>query len=165
MSFLSSAEINALLDTLKGDYRLVALLCLSTGGRWSEVSTLTPSQLTQQRVIFLETKNGKKRIIPISEELETEVMENASASLFRVDYENFCRKLRKVKPDLPRGQATHILRHTFASHFMMNGGNIIALQQILGHATIQQTMAYAHLAPDYLQNAVMLNPLKGGIGK
>ncbi|HEA6331310.1 tyrosine-type recombinase/integrase [Escherichia coli] len=165
MSFLSSAEINALLDTLKGDYRLVALLCLSTGGRWSEVSTLTPSQLTQQRVIFLETKNGKKRIIPVSEELETEVMENASASLFRVDYENFCRKLRKVKPDLPRGQATHILRHTFASHFMMNGGNIIALQQILGHATIQQTMAYAHLAPDYLQNAVMLNPLKGGIGK
>ncbi|HHW0111911.1 TPA: tyrosine-type recombinase/integrase, partial [Escherichia coli] len=53
--------------------------------------------------------------------------------------------------------------HTFASHFMMNGGNIIALQQILGHASIQQTMAYAHLAPDYLQNAVALNPLKGGV--
>ncbi|MCV5261954.1 tyrosine-type recombinase/integrase, partial [Escherichia coli] len=60
-------------------------------------------------------------------------------------------------------QATHILRHTFASHCMMNGGNIIALQQILGHASIQQTMAYAHLAPDYLQNAVALNPLKGGV--
>lgn len=44
-----------------------------------------------------------------------------------------------------------------------NGGNIIALQQILGHASIQQTMAYAHLAPDYLQNAVALNPLKGGV--
>ncbi|CDH20988.1 hypothetical protein XBKQ1_2880003 [Xenorhabdus bovienii str. kraussei Quebec] len=29
---------------------------------------------------------------------------------------------------------------------MMNGGNIIALQQILGHASITQTMAYAHLA-------------------
>ncbi|EAB2795453.1 tyrosine-type recombinase/integrase [Salmonella enterica] len=164
MTFLSTEEIGALLDVLTGDYRLVALLSLSTGGRWSEVSTLTASQLMQCRVVFLETKNGKKRVVPISAELEKEVTENASASLFKVDYENFCRKLRKVKPDLPRGQATHVLRHTFASHFMMNGGNIIALQQILGHATIQQTMAYAHLAPDYLQNAVILNPLKGGTG-
>ena len=164
MTFLTTEEIGALLDVLRGDYRLVALLSLSTGGRWSEVSTLTASQIMQRRVVFLETKNGKKRVVPISDELEKEVMENASASLFRVDYESFCLKLRRVKPDLPRGQSTHVLRHTFASHFMMNGGNIIALQQILGHATIQQTMAYAHLAPDYLQNAVMLNPLKGGVG-
>ncbi|MGL5421931.1 MAG: phage integrase [Serratia fonticola] len=164
MTFLSKTEIGRLLDTLKGDYRLIALLCLSTGGRWGEVSTLTESQIMHGRVVFLETKNGKKRVVPISPELEEEIRANASATLFKVDYENFCRKLRKVKPDLPRGQATHILRHTFASHFMMNGGNIIALQQILGHASIQQTMAYAHLAPDYLQNAIALNPLKGGIG-
>ncbi|ECF6076186.1 tyrosine-type recombinase/integrase [Salmonella enterica subsp. houtenae] len=164
MTFLTKPEISRLLDTLTGDYRLIALLCLSTGGRWGEVSTLTESQIMHGRIVFLETKNGKKRVVPISDELEKEVMASASASLFRVDYENFCRKLRKVKPDLPRGQATHILRHTFASHFMMNGGNIIALQQILGHASIQQTMAYAHLAPDYLQNAIALNPLKGGLG-
>ncbi|EAO9416760.1 tyrosine-type recombinase/integrase [Salmonella enterica] len=164
MTFMTTEEIGALLDVLTGDYRLVALLSLSTGGRWSEVGTLTAAQVMQRRVVFLETKNGKKRVVPISAELEQEITENASASLFKVDYENFCRKLRRVKPDLPRGQATHVLRHTFASHFMMNGGNIIALQQILGHATIQQTMAYAHLAPDYLQNAVMLNPLKGGLG-
>lgn len=163
MTFLTQAEISALLDELTGDYRLIALLCLSTGGRWGEVSTLTESQIMHGRVVFLETKNGKKRVVPISAELEEEIRKNASAGLFRVDYETFCRKLRKVKPDLPRGQATHILRHTFASHFMMNGGNIIALQQILGHASIQQTMAYAHLAPDYLQNAIALNPLKGGL--
>ncbi|EHY67660.1 hypothetical protein SEHO0A_04144 [Salmonella enterica subsp. houtenae str. ATCC BAA-1581] len=46
---------------------------------------------------------------------------------------------------------------------MMNGGNIITLQQILGHPSIPQTMAQAHLAPDYLQNAVALNPLNGGV--
>ncbi|MGP3146802.1 phage integrase [Serratia bockelmannii] len=164
MTFLSSDEIARLLEALKGDYRLIALLCLSTGGRWSEVATLKASQVVSNRVVFLETKNGKRRIVPISAELEKEIHRNASAQLFKVDYENFCRKLRKVKPDLPRNQATHVLRHTFASHFMMNGGNIIALQQILGHASIQQTMVYAHLAPDYLQNAVVLNPLKGGLG-
>jgi site-specific recombinase XerD len=91
------------------------------------------------------------------------VLTRASSNLFNVNYERFCSEIRSIKPDLPKGQATHVLRHTFASHFMMNGGNIIALQQILGHASIQQTMTYAHLSPDYLQNAVSFNPLKGGI--
>ncbi|ENP2075044.1 phage integrase [Klebsiella michiganensis] len=163
MTFLTTEEISRLLEALKGDYRLVALLCLSTGGRWSEVVGMKSHQLLKERVVFTETKNGKDRVVPVSAELEKEVRCNHAGELFRVDYEVFCRKLRKVKPDLPKGQATHVLRHTFASHFMMNGGNIIALQQILGHATIQQTMAYAHLAPDYLQNAVTLNPLKGGL--
>ena len=90
------------------------------------------------------------------------ITEKASGALFKVNYENFCKILRMVKPDIPPHQATHILRHTFASHFMMNGGNIIALQQILGHGSIQQTIVYAHLSPGYLQNAVALNPPGGG---
>jgi integrase len=44
----------------------------------------------------------------------------------------------------------HALRDTFASHFIMNGGNVITLQRLLGHATIQQTMKYVHLAPDFM---------------
>ncbi|HCB3588836.1 TPA: tyrosine-type recombinase/integrase [Citrobacter koseri] len=88
-----------------------------------------------------------------------------TGKLFTVDYKWFARRLKAVKPDLPRGQATHVLRHTFASHFIMNGGNIVALKEILGHANIQQTMVYAHLAPDYLQHAILLNPLRGGLGE
>ena len=55
----------------------------------------------------------------------------------------------------------HALRHTFATHFMMNGGNIITLQKILGHSKIEQTMNYAHFAPDFLQDAISYNPLQG----
>lgn len=163
MTYLTKSEIGRLLKTLTGDDRRVALLCLSTGARWGEGSTLRGEQVNHGRVTFLKTKNGKRRIVPISEELESEIKTSDTGPLFRVDYENFCERLREVKPDLPRGQATHVLRHTFASWFMMNGGNIIALQQILGHASIQQTMVYAHVAPDYLQHAVLLNPFSGGI--
>jgi integrase len=53
----------------------------------------------------------------------------------------------------------HILRHTFASRFIMNGGNIVALQKILGHSSLNITMRYSHLSPDYLIQAVLLNPL------
>jgi integrase len=44
----------------------------------------------------------------------------------------------------------HALRHTFASHFIMAGGNILSLQKILGHSDLKMTLLYAHLAPDFL---------------
>ena len=50
----------------------------------------------------------------------------------------------------PLRRAWHALRHTFASHFVMSGGNILSLQKILGHHDIKETMTYAHLAPDFL---------------
>ncbi|AXB06728.1 tyrosine-type recombinase/integrase [Aeromonas caviae] len=81
--------------------------------------------------------------------------------LFRdLDYLLVRDVLKTVAPDLPAGQAVHVFRHTFASHFMMSGGNILALQKILGHHNIQQTMTYAHFAPDYLSDAVRFNPLE-----
>ena len=42
------------------------------------------------------------------------------------------------------------LGHTFASHFMMSGGNILTLQKLLGHSSVAVTMKYAHLAPDFM---------------
>ncbi len=48
----------------------------------------------------------------------------------------------------------HALRHTFASHFVMSGGNVLALQRILGHATIAQTMVYAHLGDDFMAGEI-----------
>lgn len=42
----------------------------------------------------------------------------------------------------------HDLRHTFASHWVMRGGDIFKLQKILGHKSMQMTQRYAHLAPE-----------------
>ncbi|HMI82580.1 MAG TPA: tyrosine-type recombinase/integrase [Polyangiaceae bacterium] len=41
----------------------------------------------------------------------------------------------------------HSLRHSFASQWVMRGGDIFKLQRILGHQSIAMTMRYAHLAP------------------
>ncbi|WP_207950808.1 tyrosine-type recombinase/integrase [Marinobacter sp. JSM 1782161] len=53
----------------------------------------------------------------------------------------------------------HVLRHTFASHSMMNGGDLLTLKHILEHGNITMTMRYAHLAPDLLESAVKLGPV------
>ena len=42
---------------------------------------------------------------------------------------------------------------------MMNGGNILTLQRILGHGSLTMTMRYAYLAPEHLQEAKNLNLL------
>ncbi len=49
--------------------------------------------------------------------------------------------LKLTNIELTEGQKTHVLRHTFGAHFMMNGGNILVLQKILGHSNIRETMS------------------------
>lgn len=159
MAFLSEDEVGELLQRTRGDERRVAILCLATGVRWGEASALRAEQIIGNRVMLSETKNGKTRVIPLSPEVTAVVKTKKSGRLFEVSYLDFRRVLKEIKPDLPKGQSTHVLRHTFATHFMMNGGNIVTLQRILGHANIQQTMAYAHFAPDFLQDAVNYNPI------
>ena len=48
----------------------------------------------------------------------------------------------------------HTLRHTFASHLVMQGADLPTVMKLMGHADIQTTMIYAHLAPDHLAEAV-----------
>jgi len=45
----------------------------------------------------------------------------------------------------------HDCRHHFASWFVMRGGSLRALQEILGHADLKMTLRYAHLAPEHLR--------------
>lgn len=50
---------------------------------------------------------------------------------------------------LPDALRFHDLRHTFASHWVLDGGDIFRLSKILGHANVTITQkVYAHLAPE-----------------
>ena len=79
--------------------------------------------------------------------------------LFRERKLHFDKILKKLDLHKAKGQASHIFRHSFASHFMLKGGNILSLQRILGHSSISMTMRYAHLQEDYANDAIKFNPI------
>ena len=168
LSFLSAQQIEELLTimrTMKNPHVfLITKICLSTGARWSEAEQLRKTQVRNGVIQYARTKSRKTRAVPISEDLMHAITSHAQqhgtmGRIFGYAYHAFQSAIERSSIELPEGQMTHVLRHTFASHFMMNGGNILTLQRILGHSSIQMTMRYAHLSPDHLQEAKTLNPL------
>ena len=53
--------------------------------------------------------------------------------------------LRALKLGLPRHVHPHMLRHSFASHVLQSSGDLRAVQEMLGHASIASTQVYTHL--------------------
>ncbi|WP_278801245.1 phage integrase [Marinobacter nauticus] len=165
MSFLTIEQCKQLLDECRKSTNhfvwSVAMICLATGARWAEAETLTQSSIVSGKVIFRDTKNGKSRAVPIDPNIQEQVLENAlpgPGRLFGPCRSAFRSAYERCGFSTPQ-QLTHILRHTFASHYMMNGGDILTLQCILGHGNITMTMRYAHLSPDHLESAVRLSPV------
>lgn len=131
------------------------------GARWSEAEKLTASQIRNNTITFIKTKGKRNRSVPISEELaKTLPKDNGNNPLFKSCYSAFRSALERTGIELPERQSSHVLRHTFASHIMMSGGNILVLQRILGHTDIKMTMRYSHFSPNHLSEAIEFNPLQ-----
>jgi integrase len=166
LSWLTNEQISELLEVIRTrcdnpHVEMITLICLATGARWSEAEKLKPTGLRNGVITFSGTKSGRVRSVPISVELEAKIREhwkrhgqpNSAITSFR-------RALAKTSIQLPKGQAAHSLRHTFASHFIQSGGNILTLQKILGHSSLAMTMRYAHLAQDHLVAALHFGPFR-----
>ena len=169
LSYLNRSQIDTLLESILSGCKnkstwYVTQICLRTGARWSEAEQLTRKQLHDGRITYEFTKSKKTRTVPLDPMFYSQIInkakhKNPDDRLFDNCISSFRRAVYRTELDFPRGQMTHILRHSFASHFIMNGGNILTLQRILGHSDITMTMRYAHLSPDHLKDAIEFNPM------
>jgi integrase len=138
------------------------------GLRWDDVN-FENRLITVQRSFDGPTKAGDVRYVPLLDALlptlrkwrlmcPTEVVfPNRAGRMLgesaRVFQEVFHRVLDRAGfPQKSRGRRRryivfHDLRHTFASHWVLRGGDVFKLQKLLGHKEIKMTMRYAHLAP------------------
>lgn len=137
------------------------------GLRWQDVA-LEAGRLTVARSYRLAPKSGKPRHLPIHSALLPLLREwrercpaTAEGLVCPVFYAGrwgmSSSRATHGLPQLLRGagckrleRGWHALRHTFASQFIMAGGSLATLQKLLGHSTIEMTLVYSHLAPDFV---------------
>lgn len=144
--------------------RLVVLIALTTGMRASEIFGLRwPDVMYGEGLLAVRAKlkGGKMRYVPMLPELADE-LRGYSVSLFddrvfppRRGSSGVRRRLEASFEDLLvrariEGFRFHDLRHTFASWYMMNGGDLYELAKLLGHANIKMTERYAKLGRQHI---------------
>ena len=171
-------EVEALInqpDTTKPlglrDRALLELL-YATGMRVSELLSLRPANLNLRRgYLICLGKGNKERVIPIGEqaifwvskycrEARSKLLgKRASVSLFVTSWgpalsrEKFWKKLKQYALDagLERNVSPHMLRHSFATHLLKHGADLITIQQLLGHADVSTTQIYTSIMNVRLQ--------------
>jgi len=136
----------------------VVTVAMETGLRRGELLGLTWERIDMTRgVIRLElTKSGRRREVPMRQTVYDLLAQLPGAREGRVF------KTRSVRTAFENAVAEagienlhfHDLRHHFASQFVMRGGSLQALKELLGHADLKMTLRYAHLAPRYLRDEI-----------
>jgi integrase len=138
------------------------------GLRWRDVD-LASRRLDVERSYRGVPKGGKPRhlrlpalLVPILEEWRRRCPPTPEGLVFPVVRRGGAARMGRPQDmlDLPElltaagcpalERPWHAMRHTMASHFIMQGGNLLTLQKILGHSDLKQTLQYSHLAPDFL---------------
>jgi len=167
--FLTPAEADALVAAAPDHLRPIILCALHTGGRRGEVLALKWEHIDlENRVVTFvreNTKSGKQREIPINDVLLAVLKERRK--VMHIGGYVFTRRGKRLHDvrtafetaredaGLKKGDVVfHSLRHTFASWFMINGGDIYRLQKFMGHSTLALTQRYAHLSPKFLRDGV-----------
>lgn len=174
--FLTKEEIQDLLDANRNqDCFGTLLMALNTGMRKGELSGLCWDSVNlETRLIEIKRSRDRhglvdrlktfssRRYVPMNSTLFlflTEQKKLATSDLVLTTKKGEpipCHHIyRWFKDALKRAGIEkkirfHDLRHTYASQFMMNGGNLYDLQKILGHTDSKMTQRYAHLAPEHL---------------
>lgn len=125
---------------------LVVNILLDTGMRVSELANLREENISWQRnCINIVGKGGKRRVIPMSKRTRMLLMDCFSTENKFPLAMRTIQKYVKVVADRARIRkpvSPHVLRHTFAVTYLHKGGNLRALQAILGHSSIMTTDIY-----------------------
>ena len=154
--------------------RILLELIYGSGLRISECQNLTWDRIdTGAKLVRVLGKGNKERIVPLTEsfinriatfkqmEVEAGHLPTATGYVFlSEDGKPFgLRTLRNDIHDLLRdigweGKASpHVLRHSFATHLLENGAEIMSVKEMLGHSNISTTQVYTHVNAERLRAA------------
>jgi integrase/recombinase XerD len=109
-----------------------------------------PIHDSAQKFILVYIKDIRSHLIPKKEFEDTLFLNRRGNGLSRQMIFMILKELA-FKTNLNKKISPHTLRHSFATHLLKNGADLIAIQQMLGHKSITTTEVYVHLDKSYLK--------------
>lgn len=175
-NYLTESETSRLIKAAKEHGKIFPMLMVLsyTGIRVGELCSLNVNDVDlYENIIHVRGGKGDKdRIVIMSDDCSSALraymeergrMNAATSALFvssrgtRYDTSTVERAIRKISAEagIPKKVTPHVLRHTFATTLLRNGGDIRFIQQILGHASISTTQIYTHVDEGMLREMYM----------
>jgi len=176
--YLTVAEAKRLTNASDSDFRPLVQAALQTGARYSELARLRVADFNPDvgTLHVRQSKSGKPRHIVLTDEGQAFfkqltagrsgddlMLSKADGSAWRDAHQlrpmTDAVAVAKIKPAI----TFHGLRHTWASHAVMNGVPLLVVAKNLGHADTRMVEKhYAHLAPSYTADAIRAGAPKFG---
>ena len=179
---LTTKEIDKIINSIdsssKNNLRNTAIVevLYSCGLRVSELITLKISDLFfKESVIKVTGKGNKERFVPISNEaknyIDNYIIEKRNSQKIKKGHEDtlfinergsgltrimiylIISDLNK-KADIKKKIGPHTFRHSFATHLLENGADLITIQNMLGHENIVTTERYLHVNKKHLVESI-----------
>lgn len=164
---LNVLENSPVPDWQKKRDKAILMLLYGCGLRISEALSLTADDIPLSNWLQIKGKGSKFRDVPVLEIVADTVNEAAQACPFQPHgLEPLWRSSRggplnartvqrlvetiRMTLGLPSHVTPHTLRHAFATHLLSNGGDLRAIQELLGHASLSTTQRYTHVDSERL---------------
>lgn len=154
-TFLMPEEINTIYNYWKSDFinemhkNILSKFLFScfTGLRISDIKKIDSENIIGDYLVFVAEKTAKLQRIQMNESAKKFIGNPIPFnSNYSDEYTN--RSLKEICKicGIKKRVTYHVSRHTFATNFIISGGNVAVLQKLLGHSKIEDTMIYVHIA-------------------
>lgn len=174
LTAMQLAQYHAAVDQVYREpaHTILTLLPM-TGLRISEICALELSSIQRRgdrAFLDLRGKGDVERIVPLTRTADKALQDYIEREGAGIDswlfptynytgpigphaVRKYTRKMAEEYPDLS-GLSPHVLRHTFATMALRRGMDLVSLQKILGHKSLQTTRRYLHPTVEDLQDAM-----------
>ena len=173
---LAKDEVADVLKVIRNyKHRTIIMFIYSTGARVSECVNIKLTDIDSKRgqVNIQHGKGLKQRKVPLSpvllktlrryfkkykpQEYLFEGAKGKGSHLGITAVREICSKARFSTPEIKKAYTPHTFRHSFATHHLEEGTNLLVIQRLLGHTCLNNTLKYLHV--QQLKLDKVINPL------
>jgi integrase len=176
MRYLARDEIGRLVNAADPDFRGMLRAGLHTGCRYSELCRLAPTDFNADAhtLAVRTSKSGKARHVHLTDEAvefftgavalaggRPRLFVRADGEAWRTSWQIRLMTESSKHARLTPPATFHTLRHTYASHAVMNGTPLLVVARNLGHRDTRMCeLHYSHLSPSYARDAIKAGALR-----